>query len=172
MKDYYKILDIDRDASSEDIRRQYKKLAIKYHPDKNPYTEEKFKEISEAYQILIDETAKNLYDNNFDFQYVLDRLVHPKVLFNDIFINIFKDSDNVKNMFKLVHGDQDKFIDDLMSFKIYNIFDDIKDNIRNQITGQKKPNTKLLNVICIICKYILIKQNNLNFNNENDRRRV
>ena len=65
-KDYYTILEIDRNSSIEDIRKSYKKMAIKWHPDKNPdnrqFAEEKFKEITEAYGILSDEGKKQKYD--------------------------------------------------------------------------------------------------------------
>lgn len=65
-KDYYKILDVDKSASKEDIKKAYRKLAKKYHPDANPgdkTVEEKFKDINEAYEVLSDETKKNQYDN-------------------------------------------------------------------------------------------------------------
>ena len=62
MKDYYKILDIDKKADKTTIKEAYKKLALKYHPDKNKENkeaaEEKFKEISEAYEVLSDEKKK------------------------------------------------------------------------------------------------------------------
>jgi len=64
-KDYYKILGVDRKASEEDIKRAYRKLALKYHPDHNPNdktAEEKFKEINEAYQVLGDAEKKARYD--------------------------------------------------------------------------------------------------------------
>jgi DnaJ-class molecular chaperone len=65
-KDYYTILELNNDASIDDIKRSYKKLAIKWHPDKNPdnreFAEEKFKEITEAYSILSDEEKKQKYD--------------------------------------------------------------------------------------------------------------
>ena len=63
--DYYKILGISRDASKDEIRRAYKRLSIKYHPDKNPgddNAQKKFIEISNAYEVLSDEKKKNLYD--------------------------------------------------------------------------------------------------------------
>jgi molecular chaperone DnaJ len=65
-KDYYTILELNNDASMDDIKKSYKKLAIKWHPDKNPdnreLAEEKFKEITEAYGILSDEEKKQKYD--------------------------------------------------------------------------------------------------------------
>jgi curved DNA-binding protein len=64
-KDYYKILGVDRKASADEIRTAYRKLAMKYHPDKNPgdkKSEDNFKEINEAYQVLSDEEKKARYD--------------------------------------------------------------------------------------------------------------
>ncbi|MDA8354297.1 MAG: molecular chaperone DnaJ [Firmicutes bacterium] len=63
-KDYYKILGVDRDASSEEIRKAYRKLARKYHPDvnKSPDAEQKFKEVNQAYEVLRDPQKKANYD--------------------------------------------------------------------------------------------------------------
>ena len=64
-KDYYKILGVDRKASGEEIKRTYRKLALKYHPDRNPddqQAEERFKEINEAYQVLSDPEKRTRYD--------------------------------------------------------------------------------------------------------------
>jgi len=63
-KDYYEILGIKKDATKQEIKKAYRKLALKYHPDKNPSkeAEEKFKEISEAYAVLHDEEKRKLYD--------------------------------------------------------------------------------------------------------------
>lgn len=64
-RDYYEVLGVDKKASADDIKRAYRRLAIKYHPDKNPgnkEAEEKFKECAEAYEVLSDETKRQRYD--------------------------------------------------------------------------------------------------------------
>ena len=64
-KDYYKTLGVERNASEEDIRKAYRKLAMQYHPDRNPndkQAEERFKEINEAYQVLNDPKKRSHYD--------------------------------------------------------------------------------------------------------------
>lgn len=64
-KDYYKILGVERSASADEVRKAYRKLAMQYHPDRNPgdkQAEEKFKEINEAYQVLSDSQKRARYD--------------------------------------------------------------------------------------------------------------
>jgi molecular chaperone DnaJ len=64
-KDYYEILGVNKDASSEDIKKSYRKLAMKYHPDRNPdnpKAEELFKEAKEAYEMLSDDQKRAAYD--------------------------------------------------------------------------------------------------------------
>ncbi|XP_036744199.1 dnaJ homolog subfamily B member 5 isoform X3 [Manis pentadactyla] len=63
-KDYYKILGIPSGANEDEIKKAYRKMALKYHPDKNkePNAEEKFKEIAEAYDVLSDPKKRGLYD--------------------------------------------------------------------------------------------------------------
>ena len=63
--DYYKILGVNKDADENEIKKAYRKLAIKYHPDKNlgnKEAEEKFKEINEAYEVLSDKDKRSKYD--------------------------------------------------------------------------------------------------------------
>ncbi|KAF3674191.1 putative 26S proteasome non-ATPase regulatory subunit 2 -like protein A-like [Capsicum annuum] len=64
--DYYKVLGVDRNASDDDLKKAYRKLAMKWHPDKNPNNkkdaEAKFKQISEAYDVLSDSQKKTVYD--------------------------------------------------------------------------------------------------------------
>lgn len=64
-KDYYEILGVQKDASEDDIKKAYRKLALKYHPDRNPgdkEAEEHFKEINEAYAVLSDKEKRSQYD--------------------------------------------------------------------------------------------------------------
>ena len=64
-RDYYEILGLDRNATESDLKSAYRKLAIRYHPDKNPgdtHAEEKFKEAAEAYEVLRDPQKRRIYD--------------------------------------------------------------------------------------------------------------
>ncbi|MAS95938.1 MAG: molecular chaperone DnaJ [Verrucomicrobiales bacterium] len=64
-RDYYEVLEVSRDADSTTIKKSYRKLAIQYHPDKNPddhEAEEKFKELGEAYEVLMDDDKRAAYD--------------------------------------------------------------------------------------------------------------
>jgi curved DNA-binding protein len=64
-RDYYKVLGVERNATEQEIKKAYRKLALKYHPDRNPGkkdAEEKFKEINEAYQVLSDPQKRARYD--------------------------------------------------------------------------------------------------------------
>src|SRR5512136_905954 len=65
-RDYYEVLGVQRGATKDEIKKAYRKLAMKYHPDMNKdnvkAAEEKFKDISEAYEVLVDDEKKARYD--------------------------------------------------------------------------------------------------------------
>jgi DnaJ homolog subfamily B member 4 len=109
--DYYKILGVEKNASEEVLKKAYRKLAIKWHPDKNPNNkdeaEKKFKEISEAYDVLKDKEKRNMYDrfgkdglnaNNSGFRGFNGGGMSP----DDIFRNFFG-TDNVFNVHENGH---------------------------------------------------------------------
>tara|TARA_Y100001970_G_scaffold113452_1_gene141457 strand:+ start:1320 stop:1787 length:468 start_codon:yes stop_codon:yes gene_type:complete len=83
---YYKILELDNYATLDDIKKAYRKFAIKYHPDKNPDNKEeaeaKFKEISQAYEIL---TNKDKYARDPNFNSNNFNHINPHDLFNQLF---------------------------------------------------------------------------------------
>ena len=98
--DYYKILGLASDATSEEIKRAYRKLAVKFHPDKNPdnyLTEDKFKEVSEAYEILSDHQKRKNYDSS----------LKPKVFngFNDVFSSGFRSYSGFVDIFEDIISD-------------------------------------------------------------------
>jgi molecular chaperone DnaJ len=64
-RDYYEVLGVQKTVAQEEIKRAYRKLAVKFHPDKNPddaHAEEKFKELGEAYDVLMDDEKRAAYD--------------------------------------------------------------------------------------------------------------
>ena len=88
--DYYTILDLKKDCNTEDIKKSYKKLAFKWHPDRNNFDKEqcekKFKEISEAYSVLSNPKSREKYDNKLDYSSTIkDNFNDPFDLFDSIF---------------------------------------------------------------------------------------
>lgn len=78
-RDYYEVLGVSKDASEDEIKKAYRKIAIKYHPDRNPgdkVAEEKFKEAAEAYDVLHDPQKRQQYDQ---FGFMVRWAAEPEV---------------------------------------------------------------------------------------------
>ncbi|XP_041858056.1 dnaJ homolog subfamily B member 2 isoform X2 [Melanotaenia boesemani] len=121
MVDYYSVLGVSRTASQDDIKKAYRKLALKWHPDKNPDNKEeaerKFKELAEAYEVLSDRSKRDEYD-----RYGSDRMRHTGSSSSDFssdfpgFTFTFRNPDEV---FREFFDGQDpfaNFFDDFSSF--------------------------------------------------------
>ena len=87
VKDYYQILGVSTDASPEDIKKAFRRLALRYHPDRNPgNTEEaegRFKEINEAYEVLGDEQKRHQYDYLTSYRRSQTEKVRVNMVFSD-----------------------------------------------------------------------------------------
>ena len=114
-KDYYEILGVKKSSSVDEIKKAYKQLAKKYHPDlnKNKGAEEKFKEISEAYAVLSDEGKRKTYDmyghDGFDQRYTQEDIFRGAdfdSIFRDIFNNEDFFSDSTGSIFDMFFGNQ------------------------------------------------------------------
>jgi molecular chaperone DnaJ len=89
---YYEILGVSKEATQEEIKKQYRKLAVQYHPDKNPEGGDKFKEISEAYNVLSDEQKRKHYDNSLN-----NRAFGGGVITDEDLQNLYRDMRNFVN---------------------------------------------------------------------------
>ncbi len=141
-KDFYKTLNVSKDASQEDIKKAFRKLARKYHPDLNPgdkTSEEKFKEINEAYAVLSDPQKRSEYDSgsttfegfegfkNYNFKETFD--------FGDIFGDLFNSAGKKQTPY----------------LKGEDIYASIELKLEDAFTGVTKPMTFTRTVNCDIC---------------------
>ncbi|MCX8030368.1 MAG: molecular chaperone DnaJ [Thermodesulfovibrionales bacterium] len=141
-KDYYKILNVNKDATQEEIKKAYRKLARKYHPDLNPgdkAAEEKFKEINEAYAVLSDPQKRSQYDSggttfewfdgfkDFNFKETFD--------FGDIFGDLFNTT--FKKGANFVKGED--------------IFSSMELTLEEAFTGITKPISFTRTINCTSC---------------------
>ena len=127
-KNYYDILNINKEATDDEIKKAYKKMALKYHPDRNnsPDASEKFKEISEAYQILIN---KNKYNNTSNNTNNMNFNQTDFVDAEELFKQFFKKSSIFASAFN------DSFFSD--------VFENMNININNTRQHQTKPNVNI-----------------------------
>jgi DnaJ-class molecular chaperone len=148
-KDYYEILGLAKTASEDEIKKSYRRLAMKYHPDRNPgdnTTEEKFKEAKEAYETLSDPAKRSHYDqfgHTDDFQHAQNKsgtrtwtfTPGSSNEFNDVFAEIFKNNPHMEDIFGGFTGKTQR-----NSFKIFSI------SLKNAYTGctlQVSPTTTI-----------------------------
>ena len=135
-KDYYEILKVKPESTQDEIRRAYKKLAIKWHPDKNPDNKEeaeaKFKKISEAYAVLGDKKKRREYDAykngmNMDFDFDFGSDFDAFSMFDDFFKghdpfeNLKKGFGNFMSPFGFENEDNDDFFGNFGNFKNFNM---------------------------------------------------
>lgn len=143
-KSYYDILNINKDSSSNEIKKAYRKLAMKYHPDKNPNNteaEDKFKEISEAYNVLSDEKKKHNYDL-YGKEGIQSDMSSP--------FDIFNNFENFSNIF----NNNPKRRQPSVKEKIINV--DLKD----LYTGKKEIFINQIHIKCSTCNGIGCKNQN------------
>ena len=163
--DYYEILEIDKNASLKDIKSSYKRLAIKYHPDKNKNDInccEKFKQISEAYQVLSNETKRRNYDNGIKIDTI--KFDNPTELFKNFFKDIPWEYIDLANSFLLQFLESPeceltlKIIENMpQKDKIIKVLEFILIDITDEYTKE------------VIQKYLdRLKDNNTNSKNKDD----
>ena len=140
-KDFYEILEINKYATKEEIKKNYKRLALKYHPDKNQDSEEskkKFQDITEAYSVLSDEDKKKRYDKFGleDNDVCFDE--DPFKMFNSIFKEHLHQFQNMKyeNNFDL-----NEIINGLSGVNMGNIFDIPKVHVQFQAFNNPQSET-------------------------------
>ena len=92
--DYYNVLNINKNASKEEIKKSYHKLARIYHPDRNSGDDSKFKEINKAYSILIDDGTKIEYENENNLKFFVDNLNQ----FHHFSKNFFENKNRINNL--------------------------------------------------------------------------
>ncbi len=112
-QDYYRILGVSPEASSEEIKKAYKSLAFKYHPDRNPgnreLAERKFKEVTEAYGVLIDSYRRRQYDQGRFSQYSQQNTTFQQSDSGVHFENLFKEMFNNPNANRVFHDLEREF---------------------------------------------------------------
>ena len=151
MTDYYNILGINKDSSLDDIKKAYRKLALKYHPDRNkePNATEKFKEINEAYEVLSNPEKKEIYD-----KYGKEGLEHngiPRGNAADIFNAFFgENSPFGGGLFNIFNNSN-------MKLKAESINHILNISLKDAYFGSKQTIKLQINNICNVCNGTKLK---------------
>ena len=104
--DYYQILDCDKTDPIDKIKKNYRKLALQQHPDKNPDGEEQFKKIAEAYEVLSDPKRKKKYDKEGVFHF--DTNKEPRQTFTEVFVEMPEEvTDALKTMIESISNSRE-----------------------------------------------------------------
>ena len=129
--DYYKILNVKKQATQEEIKKSYHKLALKYHPDKNDNkleAEKKFKEIVEAYEVLSDENKRARYNISLKLNEEYKFELSPDIL---RFSRYFFSQENIEK-FQDLAGNVNKEMNNIgININLENVFNSFVNNIRN-----------------------------------------
>ena len=124
--DFYKILEVNKNATKKEIKNSYHKLALKYHPDKNKNNDstEKFRNINIAYETLYDDNKRREYDS---LSY--NQKMELYNLFQEYFDSISPEYKYIyNNIISSLYTDKDEFKKDLNNFNFINIYDKFKVN--------------------------------------------
>ena len=150
-KDYYEILGVNKASSLDEIKKAYKKLALKYHPDRNKEkdAEEKFKEISESYAVLSDKEKRATYDqfghSGFDQRYSQEDIFRG-ANFEDIFSEIFGSDDFFGGgIFESFFGNRSRKRANDLKYNLTIDFEEAAFGVKKKISFRK-------NVRCNYCK--------------------
>src|SRR5271170_2418581 len=119
---YYKILGVSNTASKEDIKKAYKKLALKYHPDRGNSSSTRFIAIKEAYEVLKDDIKKKEYDDLNSEEQELYSLMKKKIVDKFPFLNY-------SIIIKYLYSSEDALKRDINNLDIYSIYSSIYNNI-------------------------------------------
>ncbi len=148
-KDYYEILGVPRNATKEEIKRAYRRLALQYHPDRNksPDAEEKFKEISEAYAVLSDDEKRKIYDTyghaGLSGAYTQEDIFRTSTFdFDEIFRDLGFDLDSIFERFFGIRRGPPKGRDILMNLEI---------SLEEAFNGAEKLVSVPLSEVCSAC---------------------
>ena len=171
-ENHYSTLEVDRNATESEIKKSYRKLAMKYHPDKCSGEEEKFKKIAEAYSILSDKTKKAQYDI---CGFAEINIGDPMEIFTEIFADFKPDifaniSDNIIGKFSNSKNVDTKIFvetfvsNDNLSSKINQAIPDMLNTFQNVVSGEEDDSLKS----GFMKTFINGAMSSMNFNNTND----